>query len=1127
MGKCIDNCSNGFYEDEIDSSIKKCKCEEEIKCKECSLESLSHNNLCISCNDNYYPILNEENNFDKFINCYTGNKEGYYLDIIDEYYKPCYFTCKTCNDSGNESFHNCLTCHPDYEMIENLNGDKNCYQKCNNYFYFDNEGNYICLDVNECPDNFNKLIFEKNQCIDQCNKHFYYNYEFQNKCYHECPKNISYISSDKNNFCEIICTKDKPFEIKEEQICTDFCGINDMNNNLCVSKYKDEDSNANLILNNIHQDIITTNFNKHNLYNNNLDIIINEVYTTFTITTYKIHKSLSKRIVNLDICENFIKFHYTLTNTDKLIILIINVKKDDTVDKIVYEVYGDLNNDNKLIKLDLDNCYDDLLNNEFMKCSIFSIESILDDLCISCSNSFAPKYNDPLNKNNFTQCYKEPKGCYLDIEDNLYKECYHSCETCDEKGNDINHNCLTCNINYNYELNMMNNHINCYNECQFYFYYNSTNDKYYCTSERNCPYFFNKLISEKNQCIESCMNDSEYQYEFRNSCHIECPPNISELSEEKNFFCEAICPKEYPFKIVETQNCVKSCTIFQRQKEICINNYNSKENEEGEEIEEKSIENIKEELTTDFDPSILDKGEIIMIKQKDSTIIMRSIDDLNNEEEKLQNISKIYLGQCETKIKDEYKISKNNSLYLLQLEIKQDGFQIPKIDYEVYYPLLGGSLIRLNLTACENTKIDISIPVTLNDDIDKINASSGFYNDICYTYTSPNGTDVPLSLRKEEFVKNNLTVCEEDCEFIDYDYLYRRAICSCNVKTNSSFKIRGTVIEKERLLKSFTNINNIANIKVLECIKLIFNLDAYKNNYANLILIGILLLYFITLIIFCFKDYPYLKKIIDMIIFFKLNAKLIKKLLAKKNKTEQLKNEITPRILTTTKNNCSNKGKVKKKTKKYNENNKSHKVFIINYSHYHIPKPIFHKLMKNKNKSNPIKRKKVNSKNIINNINIIPGTNVQLNENKINSVKSKRKLIHKKIEENININGLNEEDIYQNYLKINKKTDIEINSLLYKESIIYDKRTYFSYYLSLIRSNHILFFSFLPNLDYNSQILKIFIFFFDFTTNFLVNALFFNDTLMAKIYADGGSFDFIYNILKFYIHLLHLDLLTP
>ena len=107
---------------------------------------------------------------------------------------------------------------------------------------------------------------------------------------------------------------------------------------------------------------------------------------------------------------------------------------------------------------------------------------------------------------------------------------------------------------------------------------------------------------------------------------------------------------------------------------------------------------------------------------------------------------------------------------------------------------------------------------------------------------------------------------------------------------------------------------------------------------------------------------------------------------------------------------------------------------------------------------------------------------------------------------------MSEEDIYQNYIKISQKTDIEMNSLSYKEAVKNDKRTNLTYYISLIRSNHILFFSFIPTNDYNSQILKIFIFFFNFTTNFLVNALFFNDTIMIKIYSDGGSFDFIYNI---------------
>ena len=49
-------------------------------------------------------------------------------------------------------------------------------------------------------------------------------------------------------------------------------------------------------------------------------------------------------------------------------------------------------------------------------------------------------------------------------------------------------------------------------------------------------------------------------------------------------------------------------------------------------------------------------------------------------------------------------------------------------------------------------------------------------------------------------------------------------------------------------------------------------------------------------------------------------------------------------------------------------------------------------------------------------------------------------------------------------------------------------------------------------LDYYSRTLKIFLFFFNFTTNFIVNALFFDEDLMHIIYIEKGSFNFIYNL---------------
>ena len=49
-------------------------------------------------------------------------------------------------------------------------------------------------------------------------------------------------------------------------------------------------------------------------------------------------------------------------------------------------------------------------------------------------------------------------------------------------------------------------------------------------------------------------------------------------------------------------------------------------------------------------------------------------------------------------------------------------------------------------------------------------------------------------------------------------------------------------------------------------------------------------------------------------------------------------------------------------------------------------------------------------------------------------------------------------------------------------------------------------------LDYNSRVIKIDLFFINFTIYYTINALFFNDSTMHKIYEDGGSFNFIYQL---------------
>ena len=91
-------------------------------------------------------------------------------------------------------------------------------------------------------------------------------------------------------------------------------------------------------------------------------------------------------------------------------------------------------------------------------------------------------------------------------------------------------------------------------------------------------------------------------------------------------------------------------------------------------------------------------------------------------------------------------------------------------------------------------------------------------------------------------------------------------------------------------------------------------------------------------------------------------------------------------------------------------------------------------------------------------------------------------------------------------------TPNEINNLDYKEALEYDKRSCLIYYLSLLKKGHLFFFCFLNNDDYNSPIIKKFLFFFFFAVHFTVNALFFTDSTMHKIYEDEGDFNFIYQI---------------
>jgi hypothetical protein len=102
------------------------------------------------------------------------------------------------------------------------------------------------------------------------------------------------------------------------------------------------------------------------------------------------------------------------------------------------------------------------------------------------------------------------------------------------------------------------------------------------------------------------------------------------------------------------------------------------------------------------------------------------------------------------------------------------------------------------------------------------------------------------------------------------------------------------------------------------------------------------------------------------------------------------------------------------------------------------------------------------------------------------------------------------------HLNLQAFNDFELNTMNYKDALEKDKRSYFEYYLSLIRTKHPLIFSFFPIQDFNIFIIKICIFFLSFSINYAFNTIFFDFTVIHNIYENEGNYDLVYLLPKIF-----------
>ena len=732
----------------------------------------------------------------------------------------------------------------------------------------------------------------------------------------------------------------------------------------------------------------------------------------------------------------------------------------------------DINDINKL------KCKDDL--NNFI---LYIVDDYQQNICISCNdlfNSKAPRISTFVKTIN---CNTKPEGFYLNESNNnnyIYRLCYETCKDCDINGDNINHNCLLCNNNFPFSLHTYNNYFNCYISCTHYFYQDINTNIYYCMNDSYCPGEYSKLKFEKNECIKNCSLDKEYKYEFNDICYKKCPEK-SISSDENKYFCDVLCNDTNPFLIIKEQICVDYCDIPSLKLKLCkvqIGYVEPEENDEkinvkNKEIKEEKeikaqdnlIKNVEKSLTSNnYNTSGLDNGEDDKINVGKISITLTTTKNQNNS---LNNTeTNLNLGDCENKLKDAYNLSKDEILYIKKIEMKQEDMKIPKVEYDIYSKLNKGYLIQLNKSYCEDTKVDIYVPVILDENIDILNSSSGYYNDICYTATSDSGTDISLKDRKKAYIEKNKAVCQDDCDFTDYDYKINKAKCTCKVKETSSSSA-GMKIDKQKLMNKFKDFKNLANINILVCYKVLFSLKGIKNNIGLYITASIIIIHLIFIISFYYKHLNILEDKIKDIIFALNNYDLIKK-----GRKQKLK--IKKKI-------------VLNKQKKINKN--------INKENYNLNTTKINKKTKN------AKNVKINNMIINNsrNINKIENNYISINQNKSSFL-------------TFNNSDLKNEEIKEKIEKIMSYHDQELNELEYDLVLKIDKRTYCEYYISLLKTKHLLIFSFCYNNDYNSKIIKLDLFFINFTLYFAINALFFNDDTMHKILEEKGKFQIVYQL---------------
>ena len=296
-------------------------------------------------------------------------------------------------------------------------------------------------------------------------------------------------------------------------------------------------------------------------------------------------------------------------------------------------------------------------------------------------------------------------------------------------------------------------------------------------------------------------------------------------------------------------------------------------------IQDKSLDNIIS--------SLVNEEKNLIIEDEEEIYSIGTLENQNLNESK----TLIDLSDCEKELKRVYNISNDEKVLIFKIEKFIPGYKIPIIGYELFSQ---NGEINLDLNYCMNIKTNTYISINIDEkEIYKYNPNDEYYNSRCNQFTTDNGTDITLYDRQNEYNKNNMSLCEINCEYQGYDVNNKIAKCKCNIKNIKSF-----FENKDVLLNEFKSIKKIMNIYLLKCYKSVFSIKGLKNNIGNYTILSLFLISIIFIIYFYIKGESFfihqvesLIKIKRIKIFKKHKSKLKKEIIIVKKNNDKIESQ--------------------------------------------------------------------------------------------------------------------------------------------------------------------------------------------------------------------------------------------